>query len=203
MRVNDLEERIDITLPRGVCQAEGMEFAAENVSWIRQQFHALPVRVPFEDGAEIPVCSQDYRVHHIPDLSGCTHAEAGQLVVYGDAAHVTRRVRDWLQAEAHRIIRPKLDEASAIINKRAGKLNIRDMRSRWASCSDRGDFSFAWRLILAPESAIDYVIAHEVAHLIHMNHSKEFWALVKDIDPSAHEGKRWLKKHGIDLHRYG
>lgn len=203
LRINDLEERLDITLPRGVREAEGLEFAEENISWISQQFKSLPTRISFVDGATIPVCNQDHVICHLPGRRGRTVSEFGELKVYGDQAHLARRVRDWFHAESRRIIRPKLDEAAAMIEKHAGKLSIREMRTRWASCSDRGDFSFAWRLIMAPEDVIDYVIAHEVAHLIHMDHGREFWALVKEIDPQASDGKRWLKKYGSDLHRFG
>ena len=83
------------------------------------------------------------------------------------------------------------------------KLNVRDQKSRWGSCSSNGSLSFSWRLIMAPPHVLDYVAAHEVAHLREMNHGPRFWALVAKTMPQCDESKRWLRTFGNELHRYG
>ena len=80
---------------------------------------------------------------------------------------------------------------------------MRDQSSRWGSCSTTGVLSYSWRLILAPPFVLDYLAAHEVAHLIEMNHSQRFWRLVNGICADAGRAKVWLDVHGTDLHRYG
>ncbi|MEM1307131.1 MAG: M48 family metallopeptidase, partial [Pseudomonadota bacterium] len=83
------------------------------------------------------------------------------------------------------------------------RITIRDQVSRWGSCSSNGNLSFSWRLILAPSRILDYVAAHEVAHLEEMNHGPQFWALVRRSCPGTDEAKAWLDRYGIELHRYG
>ena len=83
------------------------------------------------------------------------------------------------------------------------RLGVRDQTSRWGSCSSNKTLSFSWRLILAPEEILDYVAAHEVAHLREMNHSERFWALVTKTLPGHDEARQWLRQNGQELHRYG
>ena len=86
---------------------------------------------------------------------------------------------------------------------RARRITLRDQKSRWGSCSSAGQLSFSWRLVLAPPFVLDYVAAHEVAHLAEMNHGPRFWRLVAKTLPAFEEAKVWLRIHGMDLYRYG
>jgi len=86
---------------------------------------------------------------------------------------------------------------------KAKRIAVRDQATRWGSCSTTGVLSFSWRLVLAPPRILDYVAAHEVAHLVEMNHGARFWALVERLIPAMKEDKRWLQVYGLDLHRYG
>ena len=88
------------------------------------------------------------------------------------------------------------------LGKPHGRIAVRDTRSRWGSCSSKGTLSFSWRLVLAPPFVLDYLVAHEVAHLAHMNHSAAFWALARRLAPRMPEAELWLKVHGPVLHRY-
>ncbi len=92
---------------------------------------------------------------------------------------------------------------AAQINRPFRRLTVRDTSSRWGSCSWQGDLSFSWRLILTPEPVIDYMVAHEVSHLAHMNHSSRFWRQVEELAGDVEEAKAWLREHGAGLHRYG
>jgi predicted metal-dependent hydrolase len=108
---------------------------------------------------------------------------------------VTRLMLTASAAAAHRY--------AAVLGVSIKRIAIRDQASRWGSCSSTGALSFSWRLILAPPFVLDYLAAHEVAHLVEMNHSRRFWRLVLQICPDAHRAKTWLDAHGADLHRHG
>lgn len=126
-----------------------------------------------------------------------------QLCVAGDPDHLPRRVKDWLKREA----RSDLDEAVSRYGKalrvRPRRISLRDQSSRWGSCSASGTLSFSWRLVLAPAFVLDYVAAHEVAHMREMNHGAKFWTHVDRVCPHMEEAREWLRIHGPDLHRYG
>ena len=106
----------------------------------------------------------------------------------------------WYRRRAHSEIAPRLDAATARAGTAYTRLTIRGQRTRWASCSDGGSMSFNWRLLLAPEAILDYVVEHEVAHLEVMGHSRRFWALVERRCPDYREHERWLRRYGSTLH---
>ena len=125
------------------------------------------------------------------------------IAVAGDAAHVSRRVKDFLRKLALEDIEKAVRRHTATLGISARKITIRDTTSRWGSCSSQRDLSFSWRLILAPSPVLDYLAAHEVAHLREMNHSHRFWALTHKLCPHTEEAEGWLKRHGASLHGYG
>ena len=110
---------------------------------------------------------------------------------------------DFLQREAQSDLEAASRRAAERIGSRSSASSVRDQSSRWGSCSTTGVLSFSWRLILAPPFVLEYLAAHEVAHLVEMNHSPRFWRLVNRLCPDAHRAKVWLDVHGTDLHRYG
>src|SRR5262249_39572655 len=124
------------------------------------------------------------------------------LCVAGDAAHVGRRVTDFLKREAKRDLAAASRHYADRLGVRLRRVSIRDQSSRWGSCSSTGMLSYSWRLILAPEFVLDYLAAHEVAHLVEMNHSPRFWRTVLGVCPDTRRAKVWLDAHGADLHRY-
>src|SRR5690606_6087885 len=152
----------------------GLAFARERREWIRRQLDALPPRRPFVDGAEIPLLDVPHVLRHRPDARRGVWREGGALNVSGQAEHLSRRVHDWLREEARRLIAPRAQASAARLSRAAGRITIRDPRTRWASCSRDGAMSFSWRLALAPEWVLDYVVAHEAAHLVEMNHGPAF-----------------------------
>jgi predicted metal-dependent hydrolase len=125
------------------------------------------------------------------------------LCVAGEAAHVDRRICDYLKREALRDLGAASRRAAERLGVSIRRISVRDQSSRWGSCSTTGMLSYSWRLILAPPFVLDYLAVHEVAHLIEMNHSPRFWRLVHRICADAHRAKVWLDVHGGDLHRYG
>jgi predicted metal-dependent hydrolase len=136
------------------------------------------------------------------DIERCG-TRAPRLNVSGRQEHAPRRLRDWLVEQARADLDRSVTLHARQLGVKARSITLRDQTSRWGSCTAGGLLSFSWRLVLAPSHVLDYVAAHEVAHLIEMNHGPRFWKLVGRSMPRLEEAKRWLRHHGADLHRYG
>lgn len=139
-------------------------------------------------------------LRHAPGR-GLPRLENGELVLHGDPAFLKRRARDWLVAEARRTIVPLAEGYAKRLNKKLRRVTLKDTTSRWGSCSADGVLMFSWRLVMAPQEVLDYVVAHEAAHLVEMNHSAAFWAVVAEIYPRHRAARAWLKQHGGALHK--
>ena len=108
-----------------------------------------------------------------------------------------------LKAEARQKIAAQVREKTAVAGLKAARITVRDQVTRWGSCAANGNLAFNWRLICAEPFVLDYVVAHEVAHLVHMDHSRRFWRIVDALCPEADAARSWLAKNGNDLMRYG
>ncbi len=126
-----------------------------------------------------------------------------RLCVSGSPSHASRRFTDWLKGEARKDLAARVRVHAQTLNCAPKRISIRDQSTRWGSCSTTGTLSFSWRLIFAPPFVLDYVAAHEVAHLREMNHGPRFWRLVRDAIPDMQRARSWLKMHGAELHRFG
>ena len=156
----------------------------------------------------LPLRGVQHRIVHRRAIRGTVWADLGEdseplLCVAGDAPHIDRRVSDFLRREALRDLQAASRRAAEQFGVAIKRISVRDQSSRWGSCSTTGVLSYSWRLILAPPFVLDYLAVHEVAHLIEMNHSPQFWRLVNRVCPDANRAKVWLDIHGTDLHRYG
>ncbi|MDZ4791963.1 MAG: SprT family zinc-dependent metalloprotease [Hyphomicrobiales bacterium] len=125
-----------------------------------------------------------------------------RLCVAGGPEHAGRRLVDWLKIEAKKDLFYRVHHHAGNIGIYPKRISVRDQSTRWGSCSSSGNLSFSWRLIFAPSFVLDYVAAHEVAHLKEMNHGPRFWRVVRDTMPEMHKARLWLKKHGSELHRF-
>jgi predicted metal-dependent hydrolase len=125
-----------------------------------------------------------------------------RICVTGHEEHVARRLRDWLIEMARKELSERVAHHAQNLGLRPRRVIVRDQTSRWGSCSSARVLSFSWRLILAPAYVLDYVAAHEVAHLKEMNHGARFWDLVKRTMPRMDEARRWLRRNGAELHSY-
>ncbi len=125
------------------------------------------------------------------------------LVVGGEAESISRRIEAWLRGEARRVLTERAGAQAERLGRSPGRISIRDTRSRWGSCSSAGMLSFSWRLILAPPEVLDYVVAHEMAHLAQRGHGAEFWRIVARLTAHMDAGRAWLRLKGRDLFRYG
>jgi predicted metal-dependent hydrolase len=203
LRIDATTRGVVLTLPPGVDPAHGIAFLRDKEVWLRNRLSRLPAAIPFADGAVIPLFGDDHVIRHRPDARGGVWCEAGVVHVTGDPAHLSRRVQDWLKAQARQALSAQARAMAARVDRAVTRVSVRDTRSRWGSCSAAGALSFSWRLVLAPRPVFDYVVAHEVAHLVELNHGPRFWRLVAELCPDADHGRRWLRRHGARLHGYG
>ena len=192
-----------VTLPPWVPVREGMDLAIGEAPWILAKLAARPTRVAFADGASIPILGVPHRIVHRPDRTGGVSAEDGIVSVTGRTEHLARRVADWLKREARRQIAGRVEEKAARLGCRYGRISVRDTTTLWGSCSPKGDLSFCWRLVMAPEFVLDYVVAHEVAHLKNRTHGPGFWKIVQELTEDTGMARTWLTTQGESLHRYG
>ncbi len=203
MRIDSGSGEVRVVVPRSVHETEVARFVARNADWVQSRLAALPPRRPFTHGALVPYLGVEHRVLHDPARRRPVERAHGTFLVGGQVDHLARRLTDYLKAAARREITARAHDKAAAIHRRISGITIRDTRSRWGSCSATGRLNFSWRLILAPESVLDYVVAHEVAHLHEMNHGPRFWSLVERLHPDMDTARRWLRAHGAGLHRYG
>jgi len=203
LRLDPREARIVVTLPPRAGRAAGMALLHAHADWVARSLARLPGAVPLADGASVMLGGIAHPIRHVPDARGGAWIEADAIQVAGGAEHVARRVRDLLRREARRRLGAKAAAKAALAGLAYRRLAIKDTRSRWGSCASDGTLMFSWRLVMAPESVQDYVVAHEVAHLRHMNHGPRFWALVGDLTPHRAGAVAWLAVEGARLHRVG
>jgi predicted metal-dependent hydrolase len=208
LRIQAATREIILTIPpRGTLKEAG-EFAQRHGGWIAARLGRLPAAMPFADGVVVPLRGVPHRIAHRRGMRGTVWAEVANdgerlLCVAGNAPHLDRRVGDYLRREARRELEAASLKFAAGLGVAVKRITVRDQSSRWGSCSTTGMLSFSWRLILAPSHVLDYLAAHEVAHLVEMNHSPRFWRLVQRLCPGHDHAKAWLDAHGADLHRYG
>lgn len=207
LRVQAATRAIVLTMPPRGTLRDAKAFVQRNGGWIAARLKHLPQAIPFAHGTQVPVRGAMHRIAHRPGSRGTVWVEVRDgerfLCVAGDAAHVARRVRDFLKREARRDLEAASRRYATALGVAVRRVTVRDQTSRWGSCSSTGMLSYSWRLILSPPHVLDYLAAHEVAHLVEMNHSRAFWRIVMRICPDMRVAKDWLDTHGNGLHRYG
>lgn len=203
MRIDPGFDGILITLPLRVPRRAGLALLYQYEDWAAEKLAALPRPVRFTAGVLIPVGGVGHRIQPVPGGRGGAWIEDGLIFVTGGEEFLARRVTDCLK----RLARQKLTALAAEKALQAGTkmraVRIKDTRTRWGSCAPDGTLAFCWRLICAPKFVQDYVVAHEVAHLRHMNHGKHFWALTETLTPHREAASDWLTSNGLELLRLG
>jgi predicted metal-dependent hydrolase len=208
LRIQAATREVVLTMPPRGNLKEAKEFAQKHGGWIAARLCRLPKAVPFASGTVLPLRGAAHRIVHRRGERGTTWTEAGEdneklLCVAGDAPHVGRRIGDFLKREAKFDLEIATRRYAEKLNVVVKRVSVRDQATRWGSCSTTGVLSFSWRLVLAPRFVLDYLAAHEVAHLVEMNNTQRFWRLVQRMCPDMQRAKVWLDVHGPDLHRYG
>jgi predicted metal-dependent hydrolase len=203
LRVDPGEALVELVLPHGVGLAEGLRFARDRRDWIAERLDAIPVRIAFEPESVLPVFGADVVIRHRPELRGAVRRVGNELIVAGRPEHVGRRVRDWMREHARAELTRRARLTARRLGRDLGSVRMGDPKTRWGSCSAAGSITLSWRLALAPEHVVDYVVAHEVAHLAELNHGPRFWRLLDILVPGNEPARVWLRHNGARLHRYG
>lgn len=203
VRIDPKTDGVRLTLPWYVAESEGLSFLQSQTTWLRRRLGKLTPRVTFEDGVEIEILDETYRIQGRPDAKRGVWIEDGAIHVSGRPEHMARRLTDWLKAEAKKKLTVLSDEKAARIGKTVKRVTVRDTTSRWGSCTHDGALNYSWRLIMAPSFVFDFIVAHEVSHLIERNHGPDFHRLVDQLTDDADRAEAWLSVHGQALHRIG
>ncbi|MCX5495103.1 SprT family zinc-dependent metalloprotease [Kaistia dalseonensis] len=195
-----------VTIPARGALAEARAFVERNRGWLKARLAALPAATPIVDGAVIQLRGEPVRLLHRPGRgTAALDRSEGEafLIVNGEPAHLPRRVMDFLKREARQDLEAATRRHAAALGVTVKAIRLGDPTSRWGSCSSSGTIAYSWRVIMAPPFVLDYLVAHEVAHLREMNHSPRFWRLVAELCPGMEAAKSWLNRHGATLHAVG
>ncbi|RTL80329.1 MAG: M48 family peptidase [Hyphomicrobiales bacterium] len=199
-----------LTMPSRASLREARAFAERHAAWIAARLDRLPETIPFAHGSIVPLRGVDHMLVHMPERRGTVWTEPRDevktsvaLCVAGQAEHVHRRVLDHFRREARRDLESAVARHTSALGLAPRGVGLRDTVSRWGSCSSAGSLNFSWRLIMAPPYVLDYLAAHEVAHLRHLDHSTRFWALARRLCPETDRAEAWLSANGAHLHKYG
>lgn len=203
LRVDPRNGAVRLTLPRRASLKRAFAWVEEQRGWVEDQLAGMTSPERLVPGFTLMVADEPLRlVHEAGSRSTCRAGD--ELRVGGGADMFEARVLRWLKAEARSV----LDDETRLVAARAGvsvaRVSVGDTRSRWGSCSARGDIRYSWRLILAPSFVRLATVAHEVAHRVHMNHGPDFKRLEQELlGASPAPARAWLRAHGAGLHQYG
>jgi len=196
---------VELVVPKNISDKQAIRFLNSKQDWIIQKSKEIGIknRTFFEEGNQIPVQGEIYKIVHSGSIRGQSKLEDNQLIVCGELGVISKRVHSFLHELAKKEITARVEVEAHKLGLKYNRITVRDTNSRWGSCSHKKNLSFSWRLIMAPRDVLEYVVAHEVAHLKEMNHSKNFWMLVESIFPDHQSSRKWLKDNGVMLHTYG
>lgn len=205
LRVDAHGSAITVTAPSARAYGDALAFAEREREWIARRLQRMGTRILFLPGVSFPLCGTQVLIAAAgKGAAPVVFDEAASMLhVGGRVEHADRRVRDFLMEQARRAFKERVAVHCAALSVHVPRLVVRDPKSCWGSCSARGPLSFSWRLIMAPPYVLDYVAAHEVAHLAEMNHGPRFQAHLRALTPRVRCAETWLKEKGHMLHRYG
>ena len=201
LRVSQLDGKVSLTLPRRASLREARAFLAERAQWVRTHLRATPEPRRLAPGGEVLFAGRPHRLL----ASGGRSARLGDGVITlptGAPEKTGPRLAALFKAQARARLEAASTRHAGALGRSFSALSLRDTRSRWGSCSPEGRLMYSWRLVMAPPDVLDYVAAHEVAHLAEMNHSPAFWQNVARLCPDYHAPRLWLRNNGALLHAY-
>ncbi|MBR2922788.1 MAG: M48 family metallopeptidase [Alphaproteobacteria bacterium] len=201
LRIDTKDHCAILSIPKYCLRKQALKFLQENEVWIINTLANLPKLSNFADGDEISVFGKIYKICHENKHKG-TRFEGDLLKVGGDKVFLHRRVKDFLKKEAVDKLAEISIKTAEKIGVKIASVTVKDTKSRWGSCSTKGNINYNWRIVLAPKEVIDYLVCHEVSHLKHPNHSTDFWSTVESLCPSYKDSRNWLKTHGKELYKY-
>lgn len=189
--------------------AEAVDFARSRSDWLLERLSARPTVAPFAPGGVVRLRGEAARLEAVPGAAAARLLFApddGAPVIRsgGEGEAFARRIEAFLRREARKDLEARTEAHCRALSLPVPKIGLGDPESRWGSCTPgRASIRYSWRLIMAPHEVLDYVAAHEVAHLVHANHSPSFWAVVHQLVGDERPHRRWLKANGSALHAAG
>ncbi len=203
LRIDPRAGDVVVTLPMRASRRAGLELLTAHAAWVLKRIKALAPSISLAHGAAVPLGGVPHPVLHDAARRGGAFVEDGAIIVTGAVEFLPRRLRDFLRVEAKRRIIPLAAIHAEKLGVAIKTIRVKDTQSRWGSCAPDGTLAFSWRLVMAPDAVLDYVVAHEVAHLRELNHSPRFWAHVAALAPHRDEAETWLREEGPALLRVG
>ncbi len=195
---------VRLTVPTHASENQALRFAQSKSDWLHARFAEAVPPVPLEDGGQIAFLGDPYIIRWAPEFARAPLLAEEEIRLGGPAEHVESRILRWLKTQARSIFAEDLKFYCTRAGTDLPRLAVGDARRRWGSCSGRQSIRLNWRLVMAPPHVRRSVVAHEVAHLKHMDHSKRFYVLLDQIYESDRRvADRWLKNHGRGLHMVG
>lgn len=202
LRIDRRGAGLTLTIPWGASRRRALAWAADQEAWARQSLAKVPKRTALTAGGEIRLFGRPHRIAWEAERSRRIVRDGDVIRCGGPAEGLDARLLRWVKRHAHDLLECETREYAAMLGVPAGRVSIGDPRSRWGSCSARGDIRYSWRLILAPDAVRRATVAHEVAHLVHMHHGPDFHALVARLyGREPVEERAWLRREGTGLHR--
>lgn len=204
LRADATQGVIRLSLHPRTSATRALEMLETHRDWIAARVAAWPLPSRFEPGAIVRVEGEEVVINWAAEHPRAAVIESGHLQIGGPLDGLPSRVERALRAHAKAVLTTETCELATKLGKLIGTVAVRDPTSRWGSCTSSGRITYSWRLILAPPEVRRYVVAHEVAHLTHMNHSPAFWGLTESLyGGDVSQPRRWLKRHGPALHWIG
>lgn len=192
-----------LTLPLHYSKRQVIGFIEKSTPWLAKQMAKSFPKLSYVEGMVLPIFGKQYELRHKSSPSFRSWWGEDHLLIHAPP----EKFGSFVQKSLHQVAKQFLQERTVLYAERLAKpvsrITLRDTRSRWGSCSATGNISYSWRLIFAPEQVADYVCAHEVAHLMEMNHSPEFWHIVRGFCPDYKPLRHWLRQNGKTLFQYG
>lgn len=202
LSLNPAKKKFLLTLPYGTPANAAKSFIEKSSQWIEKRIELITNKsIPFKDGVFIPILGNNYQIKYISHKTPRAFTKESNLIIQG--SNLEKIIKKWLKSQIALYLTKQSQLYASQINCSINKIKIKELKSSWGSCSSKANLSFSWRLVFAPIEVIKYICAHEVAHLIHLNHSKIFWHTVQNLYPNFKVQRLWLKNNGSKLFLYG
>ncbi|MGI6422468.1 MAG: M48 family metallopeptidase [Syntrophomonadaceae bacterium] len=203
-------DKVSVVAPLGLKEEMIIDRVKSKAPWIIKKLQGLkdispPVKKEYVNGETFLYLGTNYFLQLVTDETlkkPMVRLYQDKILVITssrDGAAIRQAIIDWYRSQASKKIQDRINYYHHKIGKNPARITIKEQRTRWGSCSSLGNLNFNWKIIMAPSPVLDYIVVHELCHLVHLNHSKDFWNLLASILPDYQERREWLKKNGFSL----
>ena len=201
--VQVVDRQVQVIIPQALSDERIEQIVRDKTPWIRDKLRKQALLKPkkakeYVSGEAFSYLGRNYRLKVIQGSSEAVKLTLGKLVVGADA-DIKQELTSWYMQHAEKRLNEKVVRFAQVLGVVPNSIKVKTYKSRWGSCSRSGDISFHWAIIMAPHYIVDYVVIHELCHMIHHNHSPAFWQQVEKVLPNHRESRDWLKVNGQEL----